>query len=220
MASGFLQLDDRMYDYISKSINDSDLKKRLRDETARLPAGRMQISPHQGQFMEFLIKAIGARNTIEIGVFTGYSTLCTALALPDDGHILACDISDEWTSIGRRYWEEAGVADKIDLRLGSAVDTLDQLIAQEVSNFFDFAFIDADKNNYPDYYRRLKKLIRKGGVIAIDNTLWGGRVVDSSVNDPDTLAIREIGQIVASDPDVQMSHLPIGDGLILAVKNK
>jgi caffeoyl-CoA O-methyltransferase len=178
----------------------------------------MQISAEQGQFMALLIHLLSARRTLEIGVFTGYSSLAVALALPDDGRIIACDISDEWTSIARRYWREAGVERKIDLRLGPALKTLDDLIAQGQGGRFDFAFIDADKGNYANYYERALVLVRSGGLIAVDNVLWDGKVIDTKVNDPDTRAIRAFNETLHHDERVWLSMLPIRDGLTLACK--
>jgi len=176
----------------------------------------MQITPEQGQFMQLLLRTLGARRTIEIGVFTGYSALCTALALPADGQVIACDVSEEWTAIGRRYWLEAGVADKIDLRLSPAVETLDALLADGQAGQFDFAFIDADKDNYDAYYERCLQLVRPGGIIAVDNVLWHGDVIDPSKQDPDTVAIRALNRKLHLDPRIELSMLPMGDGLTVA----
>jgi caffeoyl-CoA O-methyltransferase len=179
---------------------------------------RMQISPEQGQFMQLLMRVLPAVNTIEVGVFTGYSSLSVALALPAEGKVIACDLSEEWTSIGKPYWKEAGVDHQIDLRLGPALTTLDSLIAEGRQGSFDFAFIDADKANYQNYYERLLVLVRKGGIIAIDNVLWHGSVADPSVQDEDTQAIRALNEMLHEDPRVFISLLPIGDGLTLAMK--
>ena len=168
----------------------------------------MQITPEQGQFMQLLLRLTGARRTIEIGVFTGYSALITALALPEDGQVIACDISDEWTSLGRPYWQEAGVAHKIDLRLAPALETLNTLTGP-----FDFAFIDADKVNYDAYYERCLQLVRPGGLILIDNTLWHGDVINPAKQDADTLAIRALNKKLQADPRIDLSLLPLGDGL-------
>ena len=190
----------------------------LRAETAKLPLALMQISPEQGALMQLLVRLIGARRTLEVGVFTGYSALAVALALPDDGRILACDVSDEWTSIGRRHWREAGVAHKIELRLQPALQTLDAEIAAGTSGSFDFAFIDADKPNYLNYYERALSLLRAGGLIAIDNVLWNGRVADAKQNDTDTSAIRALNAKLRDDQRIDLSMVPIGDGLTLARK--
>jgi predicted O-methyltransferase YrrM len=178
----------------------------------------MQIAPEQGQFMALLIQLMGAKKTLEVGVFTGYSSLAVALALPSDGKIIACDTNEEYTAIARHYWQKAGVADKIDLRIAPALDTLDELIAQGQANTFDFAFIDADKSNYDNYYERALQLVRPGGLIAIDNVLWGGKVADRNVQDNRTKAIRELNQKLHQDKRVTISLVPIADGLTLARK--
>ncbi|MBS1809927.1 MAG: class I SAM-dependent methyltransferase [Acidobacteria bacterium] len=219
MSTGYLPLNDQLFSYLlNNSLRESALQKQLRLETASIPEGGMQISPEQGQFMQFLIKLLGARKTLEVGVFTGYSSLCTALALPDDGQIIACDVSEKWTSIARRYWAEAGVAHKIDLRLAPATTTLDALLADGQAETFDFAFIDADKENYLHYYERALQLVRKGGLIAIDNTLWYGKVADESVQDVDTIAIRELNKALHHDDRIFLSLTQIGDGVTLAIK--
>ncbi len=219
MSSKTLPLSDALYQYmLSVSLREPDLLRRLREETARMPGAGMQISPEQGQFMSFLIQLMGATRTLEIGVFTGYSTLRTALAMPDDGRVVACDLNKEWTSIAERYWREAGVADKIDLRLGPAVDTLEMLLMDGRHGTFDFVFIDADKANYLNYYTRALDLVRRGGVIAIDNVFWGGAVCDSAASDPDTNAIRELNNTLHADARIALSMVPIGDGLTLAMK--
>ena len=187
-----------MWEYIrSVTLREPDVLRRLREETAQLPNSNLQISAEQGQFMALLMHLLGARRTIEIGVYTGYSALAVAQALPEDGHIIACDINEEWTAIGRRYWREAGVERKIDLRIGPALSTLDDLIASGQGRRFDFIFIDADKANYKNYYERALVLLRPGGLIGVDNVLWYGRVIDASFDDPDTRAIRAFnGQIL------------------------
>lgn len=190
------------------SLRDHPLLARLRAETAAHPRAIMQITPEQGQFMQLLLRLTGARRTIEIGVFTGYSALITALALPADGQVVACDISDEWTSLGRPYWQEAGVAHKIDLRLAPALETLNTLTGP-----FDFAFIDADKINYDAYYERCLQLVRPGGLILIDNTLWHGDVINPAKQDADTLAIRALNRKLQADRRIDLSLLPLGDGL-------
>lgn len=219
MSNRTLSVNDRLYDYLTThSLRESDVLKRLRAETARLPMARMQIAPEQGQFMALLVRLLGARKTLEVGVFTGYSSLCVAQALPRDGKHVACDVSEEWTSIGRRYWQEAGVAEKIDLRLAPALTTLDALLAEGEAERFDFAFIDADKLSYDAYYERALRLVRPGGLIAIDNVLWGGSVADPSDQDEDTRAIRALNDKIHRDDRVEMSLLPLGDGLTLAMK--
>jgi predicted O-methyltransferase YrrM len=219
MSNKTLALDDRLCTYLHQvSLREPELLARLREETSRLPMAMMQIAPEQGQFMQLLVKVLGARRAIEIGVFTGYSSLCVALAMPDDGRVIACDVSEQWTSIAQRYWKEAGVAHKIELRLAPAVETLDSLIADDLANSFDFAFIDADKGGYAGYYERALTLLRPGGLVAIDNTLWNGSVADESNQTSDTRAIRAFNQLVHADERVDMSLLPIGDGLTLALK--
>jgi len=212
-----LPLDDRLYDYLlKKSLREPPALARLRAETASHPRVNMQIAPEQGQFMQMLVRLIGARRTIEVGVFTGYSSLAVALALPDDGRVLACDISEEYTAIARRHWREAGVAHKIELVLAPALAILDARLAAGEADRYDFAFIDADKGGYRAYYERLLKLIRPGGLIAVDNTLWGGAVADPGDRDADTLAIREFNDRLLADQRVDLSLVPIGDGLTLA----
>ena len=179
----------------------------------------MQISPEQAQFITLLLKLLNARKALEVGTFTGYSALSIARALPADGKLVACDINEDWTSVGRPYWEEAGVAEKIELRIAPAVDTLDDLMKTGQSGTFDFAFIDADKHNYADYYEKCLQLIRPGGVVAVDNTLWGGRVADPDLVDTDTVAIRAVNKIMFEDNRVESSLIPIGDGLHLAFKS-
>jgi caffeoyl-CoA O-methyltransferase len=219
MSCTHLELSGELWDYIRRmSVREPDVLRRLREETAPLPMARMQISPEQGQFMGLLMRLLGARTTIEAGVFTGYSSTAVALALPDDGKIIACDVSEEWTSIARRYWREAGVAHKIDLRLRPALETLDELLAGKRAGAFDFAFIDADKSNYLNYYERCLQLIRPGGLIAIDNVLWHGDVIDPAKQDQDTQAIRAFNERVSRDDRVWISLLPVSDGLTLAVK--
>jgi predicted O-methyltransferase YrrM len=210
-------LSDELYDYVLRvGLREPDLLRRLRDETGALPESDMQIGPEQGQFMALLVELIRARHALEIGTFTGYSALTVALALPVDGRVVTCDVSEEWTQVARRYWEEAGVAHKIELRLGPAVDTLKDLLAKGHRDDFDFAFIDADKKNYDAYYEMALQLVRPGGLIAIDNTLWSGKVIDPSVTDADTRAIRALNEKIATDPRVTLSMLPITDGLTLA----
>ena len=206
-------------DYILKtSLREPDILARLRRETASHPEARFQIPPEQGQLFQVLIRMSGARRAIEVGVFTGYSSLAMALALPPDGRIVACDISEEYTRTARRYWAEAGVAGKIDLRLGPAQETLAGLIASGESGSFDLAFIDADKTGYPGYYEQCLKLIRTGGWIALDNMLSRGRVLDASTKDTDVTALRGMNEFIHRDDRVDALLLPIGDGLTLAVK--
>ena len=219
MSSRTIVLNDALYEYLlSVSLREPDVLFRLREETAKMPQHNMQISPEQGQFMALLVELTGARKCLEVGTFTGYSTLSLALALPEDGQIVACDISEEFTSRAKPYWQKAGVAGKIDLRLGPALETLDALIADGESGAFDFAFIDADKVNYQGYFQRALDLIRRGGLILVDNVLWSGAVVDPARDDEDTEAIRAFNQACADDPRISLSLVPIGDGLTLARK--
>jgi predicted O-methyltransferase YrrM len=212
-----VSLTDELYDYLlSVSLRESEVLRRLREETAGLEDAGMQIAPEQGQFMALLVELMGARSTLEVGTFTGYSALVVALALPADGRIVACDVSEEWTGIARRYWDEAGVGHKIDLRLGPALKTLEDLMGEGRRGDFDFAFIDADKGSYDAYYEMSLELVRPDGLIAIDNTLWSGKVVDASAADPDTEAIRRLNAKLRSDERVTVSLVPIADGLTLA----
>jgi len=213
----FLPENIRAY-IASVSVREPELMRRLRGETAPLPRASMQLEPEQAQFLALLVQLTGARRTIEIGVYTGYSALVVAQALPDDGHLIACDINEEWTAVARRYWREAGVDRKIDLRIGRALNTLDDLIATGQGNRFDFVFIDADKINYANYFERALVLLRPGGLIAVDNVRWYGRVIDASVDDPDTRAIRAFNEQLKADDRVWLSMLPVRDGLTLAVK--
>jgi predicted O-methyltransferase YrrM len=202
---------------LSVSLREPEILQQLRAETALEENANMQISPEQGQFMTLLVKMLGAKRTLDIGVYTGYSSLCIALALQEDGRVIACDINREWTDIAKRYWRQAGVEDRIDLRIAPAKKTLEALI-EENSKSFDFAFIDADKANYDIYYEYCLKLVRRGGLIAIDNVLWDGAVADDSVNDAETLAIRALNKKIYSDSRVEISLVPIADGLALARK--
>lgn len=212
-------LGDELYGYLTaNSLREPEILKRLRDDTASHPQAGMQIAPEQGQFMALLVRLMGVSKALEIGVFTGYSALAIALAMPPQGRITACDISEEWTSVARRYWLEAGVSDRIDLRLGPALETLDGLLKEGRSATYDFAFIDADKENYDAYYERSLTLLRPGGLMVIDNVLWGGRVADQSVADVDTVAIRALNRKIHQDPRVAMSLIPVADGLTLALK--
>jgi predicted O-methyltransferase YrrM len=219
MSTRTLQLDERVHDYLLRfGVREPELLARLRAETAGLgELARMQISPEQGQLMALLVRAIGARRVLEIGTFTGYSALRMALALPPDGVVVACDVNEEWTGIARRYWAESGVASQIDLRLAPALDTLEAL-RREGAAPFDLAFIDADKSSYRAYYERCLELVRTGGLIAIDNVLWHGDVADPEKRDADVEAIRELNAALRDDPRVELSLVPIGDGLTLALK--
>jgi predicted O-methyltransferase YrrM len=214
-----IPVTDAIWQYLlDVTVREPAVLTKLRDETGRMPRGGMQISPEQGQFMALLVELIGARRAIEVGVFTGYSSLRVALAMPADGKLVACDVSEEFTNVARRYWREAGVESKVDLRLGPALATLNALIAEGGRGTYDFAFIDADKSNYDGYYERCLELVRAGGLIAVDNTLWSGAVADPSQQDPDTRAIRELNAKIPDDPRVSSSLVPIGDGLLLARK--
>ncbi len=219
MSTRTLTLNDDLYQYLlDVSLRETPIQRRLREETARMEMAGMQISPEQGQFMALLVALMGARNTLEVGVFTGYSALCVAGALPEDGRILACDVSEEWTSIARRYWKEAGVDGKIELRLAPATETLAALIEGGEKGRFDFAFIDADKENYGVYFEQCLELLRPGGLIAVDNTLWSGSVLDTEDQSKDTKAIRELNEALRKDSRIRLSLVPIGDGLTLAMK--
>lgn len=219
MSNRTTPIDERLYKYLLEhSVRESDLKRRLREVTASLEMSRMQIAPEQGQFMALLVELIGARRIIEVGTFTGYSALCMAEAMPVDGTLICCDVSDEWTGIARGFWREAGVEEHIDLRLAPALETLDTLLAQGKVGQFDLAFIDADKGNYAHYFERCLTLLRPGGLILIDNTLWDGRVADLEDKEEDTQAIRAFNDQLLEDRRVTISLVPIGDGLTLARK--
>jgi predicted O-methyltransferase YrrM len=221
MTKKTLGLNNQLYDYLlSVSLREPDILQQLREETAHLPNAMMQIAPEQGQFMALLVQLLSATKTLEVGVFTGYSSLCVALALPPNGKIVACDVSEEYTAMARRYWEAAGVADKIDLRLAPALETLDELLAAGLTGTFDFAFIDADKRNYEGYYERSLQLIRPGGLIAIDNVLWSGRVAEPQVQDNQTQVIRALNEKLHHDKRITLSMVPIADGLTLALKRQ
>jgi predicted O-methyltransferase YrrM len=195
------------------SVREAPVLCELREATKSVPMAGMQIGADQGQFMQLLVQAIGAKHCLEIGTYTGYSALAVALALPKDGNIVCCDISEEWTAVGKPFWKKAGVEKKIDLRIGPALDTLKKLKGP-----FDFVFIDADKPNYAHYYERCLPLVRKGGIIAVDNTLWSGWVADRSQSDADTVALREFNDKLHRDERVSLSMLPLGDGVTLALK--
>jgi len=219
MSRRSISLTDSLYDYLlSVSLREPDVLRRLREETAKDPAARMQISPEQGQFMALLARLMGARRCLEIGVFTGYSSLALALALPEDGRILACDVSERWTAVARRYWAAAGVSHKIELKLAPALETLERLEGPSATGTFDFAFIDADKENYVGYYEQVLELLRPGGLIVVDNTLWSGRVAGPENAEADTVAIRHFNEHLHRDERVDLSLVPIGDGLTLARK--
>ena len=219
MSMRTITMTDELYEYLHRiSLREPTLLARLREETSRLERANMQIAPEQGQFMALLAETLDARKALEIGTFTGYSALVVALAMHPDGRLIACDVSEEWTAIGRRYWEEAGVGDKIDLRLGPATSTLDELLAAGGAGTFDFVFIDADKTGYDDYYERSLRLLRPGGLMAIDNVLWNGNLYDLTITDADTVAIRALNEKLHADERVSISLVPIGEGLTLARK--
>jgi predicted O-methyltransferase YrrM len=212
-------LSDELHAYLlSVGVREPEILRRLREETARLPQANMQIAPEQGAFMALLVELTGARRCLEVGTFTGYSALAVALRLPPDGRLTCCDLSEEWTSVARRYWEEAGVADRIELRLGPARDTLDALLAGGAAGSYDFAFIDADKQNYITYYEQVLRLLRHGGLVAIDNVFWSGKVAKPARGDADVAAIVELNRLIADDERVSISMVPIADGLTLARK--
>jgi predicted O-methyltransferase YrrM len=217
MSNASIGLDERLHAYLLEvGVREHEVLRRLREETAALPESRMQIAPEEGAFLALLVRILDARKVLEIGTFTGYSSTAMALALPADGRIICCDLSEEWTDVARRAWADAGVADRIDLRLGPALDTLEQLFAAGEERSFDMAFIDADKANYAGYYEAALRLVRQGGVIAIDNVLWSGRVVDPEVTDEATNAIRAINDDIAADERVDIAMLPLADGVTLA----
>jgi predicted O-methyltransferase YrrM len=219
LSNRTIPLNDALYAYLlSASLREPEVMRRLREETRTMPYGRMQIAPEQGQFMALLVELIGARRCLEIGTFTGYSALAVARALPEDGRLVACDISEEYTARAKPFWREAGVDRRIDLRIGPALDTLDELLAQGEAGTYDFAFIDADKGNYLNYFERALELLRRGGLIAVDNVLWSGAVADPTRDDDDTEAIREFNKTLAKDARVSLSMVPIGDGVTLARK--
>lgn len=204
-----------VWDYVVAHVRDNAALSRLREETASHPRANMQISVDQGRFMQWLVATLGARRCLEVGTFTGYSALAVAQVLPDDGRVVACDVSEEFTSVARRHWNDAGVAHKIELRLAPALTTLDALLSEGGADSFDFAFIDADKANYDGYYERCLRLVRQGGVIAFDNVLWGGSIVDETSQSPDVQALRALNDKLHADPRVDVAMLTVADGLTL-----
>lgn len=219
MSDVTLNLTPLVYEYLQKtSLREPEILVQLRQQTHKMSMSQMQISPEQGQFMRLLMELMGAKRTLDIGTFTGYSALSVALGLPDDGKVIACDINGEWTKIARRFWDLSGAGNKIELRLAPAIETLQSLLDQGQANTFDFAFIDADKLNYDNYYEMSLKLIRPGGLIGIDNVLWGGKVADLGIQDANTNAIRALNKKILEDSRVTISMLSIGDGLTLAIK--
>ena len=219
MSNRTIAITESIYQYLcDHSLREDPILKDLRDHTYDMEERAMQIAPEQGQFMKMLVKLIGAKNTIEVGVFTGYSSLAIALALPEDGRIVACDVNPQYTSVAEKFWVSAGVREKIDLKIGPAKDTLLELINADLTGTFDFAFIDADKINYDHYYELCLELIRPGGLITIDNVLWGGSVSDDAINDVDTNSIRALNDKLHQDERIDLSLVPVGDGLTLAMK--
>ncbi|MBW4614725.1 MAG: class I SAM-dependent methyltransferase [Desmonostoc vinosum HA7617-LM4] len=219
MTTQTLGLEQNLYQYLlSVSLRELEILAQLRQETAQHPLGRMQIAPEQGQFLALLVQLLKAKKTLELGVFTGYSSLAVALALPKEGKVVACDVNEEFSAIARRYWQQAGVADKIHLHIAPAMETLEQLLAAKQAESFDFVFIDADKSNYDAYYERSLQLVRPGGLIAIDNVLWSGRVANPQIQDNRTNKIRAFNHKLHQDERVTLSLVPIADGLTLAWK--
>ena len=219
MSTATIILDEKLREYLlNVSVKESEILRELREETAQMEYSAMQISPEQGAFMSFLVELIQAKRTLEIGVFTGYSALVVAMALPEDGIVTACDVSKEWANVGMKYWKKAQVENKINLRIAPALKTLDQLLSEGKQGTYDFAFIDADKIEYQGYFDKSLELLRIGGLIAIDNVLWGGSVIDDSIQDSSTKAIRKINKKLYQDERVSISMVPIGDGLTLARK--
>jgi len=219
MSNQTINLDDKLYQYLlDVSLREDPVLKALRDETAQMDRSIMQIAPEQGQFMAMLAMLTNTRRYIEVGVFTGYSSLVVAKALPQDGEIIACDVSEEWTSVARRYWRKAGVDEKIKLHLAPADQTLQALLDQGQAESFDLAFIDADKTNYATYFELVLQLLRPGGLVLIDNVLWDGAVADPSNQEDDTVALRALNEALLTDQRVDISMVPIGDGLTMARK--
>jgi len=219
MSNRTIGLSPELHDYVVRvGAREPDVLRRLRAETADLPQHDMQIAPEQGAFMAMLVELTGARQCLEVGTFTGYSSTAVALALPPDGHLLCCDVSQEWTDIARRYWREAGVDDRVELRLGPGLETLDDLLAAGREGSYDFAFVDADKEGYDGYYERLLRLLRPGGLVAFDNVLWGGEVIDPAADDPAGRAVAALNEKLRTDERVSLAMLPIADGVTLARK--
>lgn len=219
MSRSTFQLSEKVHDYLlGHSLREITFCQQLREETRPMKMGMMQVSPEQGQFMAFLVELTDARKAVEVGTFTGYSALCVAQALPADGALICCDVSEEWTAVGKKYWEQAGVSDRISLRIGPAVDTLKAIRDAGEESTFDFGFIDADKTNYRSYYEHVLALLKTGGLLLIDNVLWGGSVANPDKTDEDTEAIRALNTFVHHDDRVSLSMLPVGDGLTLALK--
>jgi predicted O-methyltransferase YrrM len=219
MTNRTLNLDDALYRYLlDVSLRETSLLKRLREETAQLDNARWQIAPEQGQFMALLVKLTGARRIIEIGTFTGYSAICMAEAMPEDGRLICCDIPGDYNAMARRYWDEAGLAGRIELRLAPALETLAAMAGEEQDGRFDLIFIDADKANYPAYFEHALRLLRPGGLVLFDNTLWSGRVLEAAPDSADTRAIQALNLALRDDARIDLSLLPLGDGLTLCRK--
>jgi predicted O-methyltransferase YrrM len=218
VSSRSIGLSEELHAYLlDVGVREPEVLRRLREETAAMPNASMQIAPEEGATLAMLVRILGARRVLEVGTFTGYSSTAMALALPPDGRIVCCDVSREWTDIARRTWAAAGVADRVELHLGPAVDTLSSLLAAGQAGTFDMAFIDADKGSYAAYYEAALQLVRRGGLICIDNVLWSGRVADPAVTDDDTRAIRALNETIAGDERVDVAMLPVADGLTLAL---
>lgn len=219
MSRKTLTLTDQLHQYLLEvSLREPDVMRRLREETASHPQAQMQIAPEQGQFMALLTRLVGARKALEVGVFTGYSALAVILAMPADGRLVACDVSEEFTAVARRYWQEAGVGHRIDLRIAPALETLDALLSSGEAGSFDLAFIDADKTGYDAYYERALALLRPGGLIVLDNMLQDGKAADPSSTEPGVVAIRALNRKLRDDERVDLSLLPVADGIALARK--
>jgi predicted O-methyltransferase YrrM len=217
MTNKTIGISDELAAYVVRvGTREPDILARLREETAAIPQHGMQVAPEQGAFLSLLVELTGARRCIEVGTFTGYSSLAVALALPEDGRLVCCDVSEEWTALARKYWSEAGVVDKIDLRIAPATETLDQLLADGENDAYDFAFVDADKAGYDGYYERLLGLVRPGGLIAFDNTLWHGRVLDEDPEDEDTRALQALNEKLSGDERISLCLVPFADGVTLA----
>ena len=219
MTNRTLNLDDHLYHYLlDVSLRETPLLKRLRDETAQLENARWQIAPEQGQFMALLVKLTAARHIIEIGTFTGYSAICMAEAMPEDGRLICCDIPGDYNVMARRYWRDAGLSGRIELRLAPALETLAAMRGEGVDGHFDLIFIDADKANYPAYFEHALRLLRPGGLVLFDNTLWSGRVLEAAPDSADTRAIQALNLALCDDGRIDLSLLPLGDGLTLCRK--